>query len=91
MKAEIREEFKKEKERKIGRKNRRMEKYMRRKEGKNRGGNMCSRKLVEKKSAFARKAYVLKLYKDCKYHTYCNSAYPLFRRGLAALINAESS
>ena len=31
-------ESEKEKERKIGRRNRRMEKYMRRKEGRNRGG-----------------------------------------------------
>ena len=36
--AEVMKEFKKEKERKIGRKNRRMEKYMRRKEGRTRGG-----------------------------------------------------
>jgi hypothetical protein len=35
LKAEMMKEFMKEKERKVGRKNRRMEKYMRRKEGRN--------------------------------------------------------
>ena len=86
----MRKEFEEEKERKIGRKNRKMEKYMRRKERRNRGVISVAENR-RKKSTFTRKAYVLKLYKDSKYRTYSNSEYPFFRRGLATLMNAASS